>query len=125
MAPGPVLSWPAGSASWPAAWITGSGIKVPQVASWLQNSSPCKNFGLTPDFNKQQCKHKQKQWGHCCSLKQRLACRATGSPYLGLPRFDFANSTNVKNFRVHSRECVPLSASLLHSPNNIIPFLPN
>ena len=40
----------------------------------------------------------------------------------GLLRFDFANCTNATIFWVASRAFVPLSASLLHSPNNIILF---
>ena len=47
----------------------------------------------------------------------------SGPQNSGLLRFDFANCTNATMFWVDSRAFVPLSASLLHSPNNII-FLP-
>ena len=44
----------------------------------------------------------------------------SGPQNSGLLRFDFANCTNATMFWVDSRAFVPLSASLLHSPNNII-----
>ena len=45
-------------------------IKVLQAASQLQHSTRYKGVGLTPNLTKQQCEHKQKQWGTYLGLKK-------------------------------------------------------